>query len=87
MRKSLLVLLVVLFVAPILASCAPYWHGYGNYGYGGYYDPGDYGYGGYYGPYYAYPGYRGYYGPYHGYRGYHGPYRPYHGYPGYRGYR
>jgi len=70
MRKSLLVLLIVLFVAPILASCAPYWYGFGHYGYEGYYDPGDYGYGGYYGPYYTYPGYRGYYGPYHGYRGY-----------------
>ena len=60
MRKSLLVLLIILFVAPILASCAPYWYGYGPYGYGGYYDSGYYGDGGYYGPYYAYPGYRGY---------------------------
>ena len=40
MRKSLLVLLVILFVAPILASCAPYWYGYGPYGYEGYYEPG-----------------------------------------------
>jgi len=64
MRKSLLVILIILFVAPILASCAPYWYGYGPYGYGGFYDPG------YYGPYYEYHGYRGYYGPYHGYRGY-----------------
>ena len=74
MRKSLPVILIILFVAPILASCAPYWYGYGPYGYGGYYDPGYYGpgyygYGGYYGPYYAYPGYRGYYGPYHGIQG------------------
>ena len=43
MRKSLLVLLIILFVAPILASCAPYWYGYAPYGYGGYYDPGYYG--------------------------------------------
>ena len=46
MRKSLPVILIILFIAPILASCAPYWYGYGPYGYGGYYDPGYYGYGG-----------------------------------------
>jgi hypothetical protein len=47
MRKSLLVFLIILFVAPILVSCAPYWTGYGHYGYGDYYDTGYYGYGGY----------------------------------------
>jgi len=72
MRKSMLFFLMILFVAPLLGGCAPYWYGSAYYGYGGYNDPG------YYGPYYGYPGY---YGPYHGYYG------PYHGYPGYRGYR
>ena len=80
MRKSLLVFLMILFVAPILGGCAPYWYGpgYGGYGYygdgsyygPGYYAPGYYGYGGYYGPYYGYHGYRGYYGPYRAYPGY-----------------
>ena len=64
MRKSLLVVLIIIFVAPILGGCAPYWTGYGNYGYGNYYDPDCYdpgysGYEGYYGPYYAYPAYGG----------------------------
>lgn len=86
MRKSLLVFLIILLVAPILGGCAPYWYGSGYYGYGDYYSSGNYGYGGYYGPYYAYPGYRTYYSPYYGYgyRGYYGPYRGYHGYRGYR---
>lgn len=70
MRKYLLVILIILFVAPLLGGCYPYWYGYyGNrdyYGYG--YDP-------YYdGPYYYSPRY---YGPYY--------YRPYYTYPrGYR---
>jgi len=73
MKKSLLVILIILFIAPLLGGCAPYWYGpgYGYYGYGDYYGPG------YYSP--GYYGYRGYYGP-----GYYGPYRVY---PGYRVYR
>ncbi len=62
MRKSLLVSLIILFVASILGGCCPCYYGpgyrgYGYYGYGyerGYYGPG------YYGPYNAYPEYRGY---------------------------
>jgi hypothetical protein len=63
MRKSLLVFLTILFVAPILGGCCPCWYGpgyrgYGYYGYGGY---NGYGYErGYYGPYNAPPEYRGY---------------------------
>ena len=91
MRKSLLVILIIFFVAPILGGCAPYWTGYGHYEYGDYYDPdyydpGYYGYEGYYGPYYAYPAYWGYYSPYYGYGGYGRYYRPYYGPGGYGGY-
>ena len=84
MRKSLLVFLIILVVAPILAGCFPYWSGYGYYGYGDYYDPGYYGYGGYYGPYYAYPAYGGYYRPTYGYGGYGEHYTPSPGRPVYR---
>jgi len=74
MRKSLLVILIIL--APLLGGCFYYPYGYGP-GYGGY---GDYGYRGYsgygYGP--------GYYAPRYYRPGYYGPYNAY---PEYRGYR
>jgi len=47
MRKSLLVFLMILFVAPLLGGCCPYWYGpgyrgNGYYGYDrGYYAPRD----------------------------------------------
>jgi hypothetical protein len=63
MRKSLPVILIILFVAPLLGGCCPYWYGsgyYGNRGYDGYgYGPGYYA-PRYYGPYYTYPEYKGY---------------------------
>jgi len=34
MRKSLLVFLTILFVAPMLAGCCPCWYGSGGRGYG-----------------------------------------------------
>lgn len=34
MRKSLLVFLTILFVAPMLAGCCPCWYGPGGRGYG-----------------------------------------------------
>ena len=63
MKKSLLGILIILFVAPMLGGCCPYWYGSGYYGNRGYYGdgygPGYYGQR-YYGPYYTYPEYRGY---------------------------
>ena len=63
MKKTLLGILIILFVAPMLGGCCPYWYGSGYYGNRGYYGdgygPGYYG-PRYYGPYYTYPEYRGY---------------------------
>ena len=41
MVKSLLIFLTILFVAPMLAGCCPYWYEGGGRGYG--YDRGYYG--------------------------------------------
>jgi hypothetical protein len=34
MMKSLLVFLTILFVAPLLSGCCPYWNDWGGRGYG-----------------------------------------------------